>query len=248
MHGGAGDHQRRVGVRHSCSLLLSVAGANVSVKIKETRELPDKITVKTLPRSAKGYLALVWLTGTAVLFAAWRQQPLFSPALFLYLAGAIASSTLKVQLPGVTGTLSVNFVFVLISIADLPLGQALLVGCGAALTQWLFRAHGRTSPVQIAFNLANMTLAIGGGYMAFHVRWLAGANATLPIRLLAATAIFYAVNTALLAAIIALTEGKGFSQVWRSSLGWVLVHYLVGTAIAALMTFSRQTYGWTSWL
>jgi signal transduction histidine kinase/CheY-like chemotaxis protein len=229
-------------------LLLSVDGANVSVKRKETRELPDKITVKTLPGSAKAYLALVWLTGTAVLFAAWRQQPLFSPALFLYLAGAIASSTLKVQLPGVTGTLSVNFVFVLISIADLPLGQALLVGCGAVLTQSLFRAHGRTSPVQIAFNLANMALAIATGYGAFHLPWLAGTYGSLPIRLLAATAAFYAINTALVARIIALTERKRFSQVWRSSFGWVLLHYLVGTAIAALMIASRRVFGLSSWL
>jgi len=191
---------------------------------------------------------LVWLTGTAVLFAAWRQQPLFSPALFLYLAGAIASSTLKVQLPGVTGTLSVNFVFVLISIADLPLGQALLVGCGAALTQSLFRAHGRTSPVHIAFNLANMTLAIATGYGAFHLPWLAGTYGSLPIRLLAATAAFYAINTALVARIIALTERKRFSQVWRSSFGWVLLHYLVGTAIAVLMIASGRAFGLSSWL
>jgi signal transduction histidine kinase/CheY-like chemotaxis protein len=204
--------------------------------------------VKPLPRSARLYLALVWLTGAAVLFAAWRQQPLFSPVLFLYLAGAVASSTLKVQLPGVTGTLSVNFIFVLIGIADLPLGQALLVGCGAALTQSLFRAHGRTSPVQIAFNLANMAIAIATGYGAFHLPWLAGTYGSLPIRLLAATAAFYAINTALVSAIIALTEHKRFSQVWRSSFGWVLLHYLVGTAIAALMIASRVAFGLSSWL
>jgi signal transduction histidine kinase/CheY-like chemotaxis protein len=204
--------------------------------------------MSVLPGTARAYLALVWLAGAAVLFAAWRQQPLFTPVLLLYFAGAIASSTLKVQLPGVTGTLSVNFIFVLTSIADLPLGQALVVGCGAAVAQSLFRAHGRTSPVQIAFNVANMALAIAGGYRAFHVPWLAGGYGSLPLRLLAATAIFYVVNTALVAQIIALAEGKRFVKVWRSSFGWVLAHYLVGTAIAALMTASRQAFGWSSWL
>ena len=183
-----------------------------------------------------------------MVFAAFWHQPLFAPALVLYLAGAVASSTLKVRLPGVTGTMSVNFVFVLTSIADLPLGQTLLVGCGAALTQSLFRAKGRTSPVQIAFNVANMALAIAAGYFVFHLTWLAGPHGSLPIRLLAATAAFYVVNTALVAQIIALTERKAFPQVWRSSFGWVLIHYLVGTAIAALMTVSRQAFGWSSWL
>jgi signal transduction histidine kinase/ActR/RegA family two-component response regulator len=50
------------------------------------------------------------------------------------------------------------------------------------------------------------------------------------------------------ALIIALTESKRFSQVWRSSFGWVLLHYLVGTALAAVMTLSRRAFGWSSWL
>ena len=201
--------------------------------------------MKDLPGRAKLYPVLVWLAGTAVLLAAWQQQPPFSPVIFLYLAGAIASSTLKVQLPGVTGTLSVNFVFVITSIADLPLGQALMVGCAAALTQSVFRAQVRPSSVQIAFNLANLSLAIAAGYDAFHLPWLAG---SLPIRLLAAGAAFYITNTAVVALIIALTESKPFSQVWRSSFGWVLLHYLVGTALAAGMTISRRVFGWSSWL
>jgi len=215
---------------------------------KYERGVADRIAMTVLPRRAQAYLVLVWLAGAVVLFTAWRQQPLFAPVLFVYLAGAIASSTLKVKLPGVTGTLSVNFVFILTSIADLPLGQALLVGCGAVLTQSLFRAQGRTSPVQVAFNLANMALAIVAGYGAFHLPWLAGPYGSLPIRLLAATAAFYAINTALVAQIIALTEDKRFSQVWRVSFGWVLLHYLVGTAIAALMTASRRAFGLSSWL
>ena len=201
--------------------------------------------MKALPVKARLYLAFLWLAGTAVLFTAWRQQPLLAPALLVYLAGAVVSSTLKVRLPGITGTLSVNFVFVLTSIADLPLGQALMVGCAAALTQTLFRAKARPTPVQIAFNLANLTLAIAAGYDAFHLPWLAG---SLPIRLLAAGAAFYITNTAVVALIIALTESKPFSQVWRSSFGWVLLHYLVGTALAAGMTISRRAFGWSSWL
>lgn len=202
-----------------------------------------------LPRTARSYLVLVWVIGSAVLASALRHQPLFNLALFLYLAGAVASSTLKVQLPGVTGTLSVNFVFVLTGIADLPLAEALLVGCAAAISQSLFRAFRRTSAVQVGFNLANITLSIAAGYAAFHSPWLSsGPFGSLPVRLLAATALFYAVNTALVAGIIALTEAKGFLQVWRSSFGWVMVHYLVGAAVAAMLTGSRQAFGWTSWL
>jgi len=201
-----------------------------------------------LPRTAKAYLALVWLAGIAVLSAAWQQHTSWNPALLLYLAGAIASSALKVHLPGVTGTLSVNFVFILSAIADLSIGEALLVACSAAVAQSVFRSRGLTSKVHIAFNVANMTLATAAGYETFHLHYLAGEHGSLPIRLLAAMAIFYAVNTALVAEIIALTEGKGFVQVWRTSFGWVLIHYLVGTAIAALMSVSRQAFGWSSWL
>jgi signal transduction histidine kinase/CheY-like chemotaxis protein len=204
--------------------------------------------VKGLTVLAKSYLLLIWAAAATVLFLAWRQPAPITPAFVACLLGAIASSGLKVRLPGVTGTLSVNFVFVLTAIADLPLSQGLLLGCCAAVAQSWIRSSGATTPVQLAFNLGNMAISIAAGYRAFHSGFFVGAIAHLPIQLLAATAAFYLVNTALVAGIISFAERKLFTRVWRASFGWVLVHYLVGAAIAALLHVSVNSLGWSSWL
>jgi signal transduction histidine kinase/CheY-like chemotaxis protein len=204
--------------------------------------------VNGLTALAKSYLLLVWAAAATVVFLAWRDTTPLVLTVLPCLLGAIASSGLKVRLPAVTGTLSVNFIFVVTAIVDLPLSQVLLIGCSAAVAQSLIRARGGTSPVQLAFNLANMALSVSAGYTAFHSPLLNGSLARLPIQLLAATAAFYLVNTALVAGIISLAERKSFLKVWRASFGWVLAHYLVGAAIAALLHVSVTVLGLSSWL
>jgi signal transduction histidine kinase/CheY-like chemotaxis protein len=204
--------------------------------------------VNGLSALAKSYLLLVWAAAGTLVFLAWRDASPLMPAILPCLVGAVASSGFKVRLPGVTGTLSVNFVFVLTAIADLPISQVLLLGCCAAVAQSWIRSRGGTSPVQAAFNLGNMAISVAAGYGAFHSPLFAGALARLPIQLLAATAAFYLINTVLVAGIISLAERKSFLGVWRASFGWVLVHYLVGAAIAALLHVSVASLGWSSWL
>jgi signal transduction histidine kinase/CheY-like chemotaxis protein len=201
-----------------------------------------------LPMTAKVYLAAVWLAGAITLYAVWSQHATPSSTLIYYVIGAVAASWLKIRLPGVTATMSVNFVFILSAIGDLSLGEAILVGCCAAVAQSLFRAGGRNRPMHVAFNMANLALSIAAGYGAFHMPFLRGAFGTLPIRLLAATILFYLVNTALVSEILALTERRRFFQIWCTTFGWVRTHYIVGATIAALMTDLRHAYGWSSWL
>ncbi len=198
--------------------------------------------------TARVYIAALWLAAAAILWAAWRAGASFPPAVFLYIGGALAASGFKVKLPGVTGTLSLNFIFILTGIADLDLFPVLLVGCCSALTQSVLRSKGKTAPVQTAFNLANLVVSIAAGHSAYRWRWLAAVHAGIPLRLLAATLAFYLFNTALVAGVIALTERKPFWQVWRASFGWVLTHYLVGAALASLLHISLNSLGWSSWL
>jgi hypothetical protein len=54
-----------------------------------------------------------------------------------YLAIALASSALRLQTPQVVGTMTANFVFVLLGILELSLSEALLLGCAATAAQLL---------------------------------------------------------------------------------------------------------------
>ena len=50
---------------------------------------------------------------------------------FCYLAVAVLASGLKVQLPGIDGTMSVNFLFILLGVLELSLPETLVIGCTA---------------------------------------------------------------------------------------------------------------------
>ena len=61
---------------------------------------------------AKAFIGMVVLAGTAILAVGSLGFHSADPARFLgYLAVALFASILKVSLPGITGTMSVNFLF-----------------------------------------------------------------------------------------------------------------------------------------
>ena len=65
--------------------------------------------------SSKLFIALVVISGTGTLLYGGIHQSSKNIAEFIcYLGIAIVASRLKVNLPGITGTLSVNFLFILI--------------------------------------------------------------------------------------------------------------------------------------
>src|SRR5690242_7762613 len=67
---------------------------------------------------------------------------------------ALIASGLKVTLPGVTGTMSVSYVFVLLSLMEFSYAETMLVACLAIAAQSLWRTKSRPRFMQLAFNLA----------------------------------------------------------------------------------------------
>src|SRR5208337_2485556 len=104
---------------------------------------------------AKVYISSVLLLGAAgALRANWQ---LVRPREFLcVLCVAVLASGMKVRLPGIFGTLSVNYLFILLGITDMTGGEALVIGCASALMQCLWHARMRVRPVQVAFSTMNV--------------------------------------------------------------------------------------------
>src|SRR2546421_7218187 len=109
-------------------------------------------------------LGLALLAGCLVFRAEFPDLPRY----FSYLLLAVIASTLKVRLPGITGTISVNFLFILIGIADFTLAETLTMGCVAILTQCLWRTKSTPRAVQVVFNVAALAVSIGTAYQVFH--------------------------------------------------------------------------------
>ncbi len=96
----------------------------------------------------------------AVLQPLATAREAFSIRFLCYLLLALLSSGLKVRLPGVTGTLSVSFLFILAGMAELGPLQTLAIGIGSALVQIYWNARKRPPLYQVLFNLAAIAIAI----------------------------------------------------------------------------------------
>src|SRR3984893_3007729 len=96
---------------------------------------------KPLPAGAKAFIGLVVFAGTACLLQAAIHQSSKNIAEFIcYLGIAILASRLRVTLPGITGTLSVSFLFILVGIAELGYAEAMTLGAVAMIAQSLYPA------------------------------------------------------------------------------------------------------------
>ena len=146
---------------------------------------------------------------------------------------AVAASGMKVQLPGVEGTVSLNFLFVLIGIAEFNLGEALMMGCLGVCVQCVFQAKARLKPVQVAFSVASVACSIQVAYAAHHAPKIQGYVLT--------AATYFLANTAFIAGVIALGERKNPWVVWRDSYLWSYPNYLVGAAGAWIIGLAHHS-------
>ena len=171
----------------------------------------------------------------------WQSQDIVKLAVYIVIA-AIASG-LKVSLPGVNGTMSVNFLFVLLGIVELNLPETLLIGLTGIVTQSLWKSR-KITPVHLAFNLGGNAAAIGASYFAYQRvqnGWFAH---SLPLSLVAAASTYFIANTVPIAAVISLTEHKPATKTWKECYFWCFPYYLFGAALTGVAHAINQRAGW----
>src|SRR5271170_4789210 len=200
----------------------------------------DGLSIQT-----KAFVGVTALFGAAALGYAlshWQSQDL--TRFFCYLAVAILASGLKVQLPGIDGTMSVNFLFILLGVMELSLPETLVIGCTATLVQSVWHARKRLDPVKVVFNVAGMMAnASSLTYISYH--WLSGRfGSNKPILLMVAALVFFFANTLPISVVIALTEGKSSRKVWSECYFWSFPYYLVGAAAVGLVGIVNRSAGW----
>ena len=161
-----------------------------------------------------------------------------------YLVAAILASSLKVSLP--SGTLSVNFLFTLLGILEMGLPETLLLGLVGTLAQFCWRPSRRLKLIQLVFNLSQVTVCGAAAYGAYRLVSLYILHGPGPLALLAAALTHFACNTLATSTIIGLTEDESVSKIWTDSYLWSLPYYMVGAAIAGLVSYMNRHIGWQS--
>ena len=202
---------------------------------------------KPLPVRAGIFVAVSAAIGLAVTAAALLHWHSSDPLRFCcFLLIALLASGFKVDLPGIDGSMSVNFVFILLGIIELSFGETLVIGCASSLVQCLWQVkHGRT-PVKMIFNVFGMMApAIAVAFYTYHLpQSLLQHNTAV---LLAATACAYFLsNTVPVAVVISLTTGKPFHKIWADCYFWSFPYYLVGASIAGLVSVVSRYTGWAT--
>src|ERR1022692_2078381 len=202
----------------------------------------EKKNIGHLPLTARIYILAVTVAALAVTcysVSAWRTADM--GRFLLYLACGILCSNLAVRLPGIAGTVSVNYLFILAAITDLSLAQTVAIGCTSGVAQLVLRARKRPRGPQVLFAFGSQTLCPAAAYFIYHAAWMPEA---LPFRLLAASAAYFLSNTVSLAAIICLSEGKQFTALWRDSFFWTAPHYVAAGALAGMFHYLNRYAGW----
>ena len=168
----------------------------------------------------------------------------FSARFIAYLLLALLSSGLKVTLPGVTGTLSVSFLFILAGMVELGPFQTLALGIGSALVQIYWRAKKRPAVYQVLFNLAAIAIALRFAEAAFNSSIAAALGGSLPVRLLLATTAYFIGNTVPIAGAISITEKRSLARVWRECYFWAFPYYILGATLVCFLHWVNQNLGW----
>ncbi len=195
--------------------------------------------------AARVYIAAMAMAACACFGYAFLHWQSTDPVKFVcYLGAALLASSFKVSLPGIEGTLSMNFLFTLIGILEMSLPETLLIGLASTLAQFYWRPTRRLKLVQLAFNLSQVTICSAAAYGAYKFVSIYFLHAPGPLALLAASITHFVFGTAAMATIIGLTEDKAVRKVWKESYLWLFPYYLVGAAIAGLVSFLNRHIGW----
>lgn len=142
--------------------------------------------------------------------------------------GTVFGSMLKLRLPGLRGVVSVSVLFILVGIVNLSLPEALLAGALSMLVQCVWRTATRPKPLQVAFNVSVVAIAV---FVSAHVFEYSQRHWPAPVGLGLMALAYFCANTFPIAAIIGLTEGKRIFSVW-SNYRWTLAYYAVGASMA----------------
>ncbi|HBY60921.1 MAG TPA: hypothetical protein DEH78_13950 [Solibacterales bacterium] len=198
-----------------------------------------------MKKPAKIYIASIATLGIGVLASQWPEwHPDSFARLSLYAVVTIFGSAMKIRLPGITGTMSIYFLFLLVGLTQFSQPELLLVGIGAVLIQCFCFAKKRPTIVQILFNVGSNSMAIHCAHRVYHWNLLTGPDLGVPVQIAAASLAFFVLNTGLVAAVVALTEGKPVHRIWRECYFWCFPYYLLGAAVAGGFHYISSAIGW----
>jgi hypothetical protein len=200
-------------------------------------------------RTAKTYIFGVIAAGGLVLaFGLTNSAPADLWSWTIYIALAILASVVRLRLPGMDGTYSLSFLFLLYGLAHFSLAETLIAGCVGAVAQCLLTAKTRPVPIQVLFNAANVAVSVGACFVIGRI-WLGAEMAQhLPAVLAAMACAYFVINTVLVSGVLSLLQSKPLGEVCGQWYVWSFPYYLVGVTLVGLVPAPGQAVSGEAWL
>ncbi len=197
-----------------------------------------------MPWDGRAFFMLVVGAGALVLLYAAKNPASNNIAEFTcYFLISILASRLKISLPDLADTMSVNFLFILIGILELSFAETVTLGCVAVLAQYLHRR--RPLPFRITFNVCASAVSAALSYGVYH-HFLHSHHDDSPLLLLLASITYFVANTGSVACFVSLSERKALRKTWIECYLWAFPYYLVGAATAGLIGWLDKQFSWES--
>ena len=198
----------------------------------------------------KAYIYVVIAAGGCVLAASlanWSSPDLLSWTIYLVLA--VLASVVKLRLPGMDGTYSLGFLFLLYGVAHFSLPETLLAGCAGAVAGSLLNTKKRANTLQLLFNTANVAISVGACFFIARVCLASGLTQYLPAVIAIVACAYFIINTALVSGVLSLLQGKRLAEVCNQWYVWSLPYYLIGVALVGLFPSpGRSSVSGEAWL
>src|SRR5579862_7618381 len=192
---------------------------------------------------AKLFIAVVILGGFGTLvYGAVHQSSKNIAEFICYLGIAILASRLKVNLPGITGTLSVNFLFILIGVLELSLTETLILGAVSMLAQCLYPQPSKA--LQVTFNVCAGSISTALAYLVYHHPVIGLLIQSRPMLLALSATVYFVANAGSIGTVISLTERRPLNRILVDCYFWSFPYYLVGAGIAGVIAWLNQSFNW----
>lgn len=188
-------------------------------------------------RKVDVYVASIIALGSAIFLRSLYFWKCDHPWLYLgFVLVALVTSVLKVSLPGIKGTISIGYIFVLLSITRFTLSETIVLAVAACVAQCVWRPRKRVKIVEVSFSAASVACSAYLSYSLYHAFGSIRPTQTVTIlTLFAATAVYFLLTTFSIAAAIGLTATSSIANVWKEAYLWSFPYYLLGASIIALV-------------
>jgi len=196
-----------------------------------------------MPTTARLYVYLVSCLGISVMAAAfqapaWPSDPLRFATYFVL---SLIAAAMKLRLPGLTGTMSIGFLMILLGIAELSLPETMILACAGIVVQCLWKARQRPTAAQVIFNVSVAAISV---FIAFQVTGLLKPHTeSVAVLMALATCCYFVGNSALVSGVLSRVQGKPFRTVWQQCYLLSFPYYLAGGAVAGLIAGSSREMG-----